>query len=141
MPKECGHTDSEDCMFCSECGECREDLDENDVCSDCQGSECYYKTPQCEGPLWTCETCGETFCEVHFHETDKGRNTECVACERQRKDQPMSNAVEDLCFNDVVARLTEKVQAMNGEELADLWNHEFDGTLTYLGDSQFALEP
>ena len=49
---------------------------------------CYYGIPECSGELWECQTCGEEYCEeVHFHETSKGRNVECVACERARKDE------------------------------------------------------
>lgn len=47
---------------------------------------CYYADPDvCEGELWTCQTCGQSFCEVHWHETDKGHNVECVGCERVRE--------------------------------------------------------
>jgi hypothetical protein len=49
---------------------------------------CYYADQQvCKSAeLWECETCQEQFCQVHWHETDKGRNVECVGCERERKD-------------------------------------------------------
>ena len=45
---------------------------------------CYYDSELCNGKLWRCKTCGEWFCETHWHETDLGRNVECVACERKR---------------------------------------------------------
>lgn len=48
---------------------------------------CYYATPDCEGDLWTCQSCGEQFCQTHWHQTDKGTNVECVACERVRREQ------------------------------------------------------
>lgn len=47
---------------------------------------CYYDTPLCKGSFWQCQTCGEWFCGFHFHVTDKGRNVECVVCERKRKE-------------------------------------------------------
>lgn len=47
--------------------------------------DCYYHDPDfCGGSWWSCLTCGETFCEEHFHRTDLGENVECVACERER---------------------------------------------------------
>jgi len=46
---------------------------------------CYYDNEICAGELWQCKTCGQWFCENHWHETDLGRNVECVACERWRK--------------------------------------------------------
>lgn len=48
-------------------------------------ARCYHDTPECKGELWQCQTCGELFCQTHWHETSKGRNVECVACERQRR--------------------------------------------------------
>lgn len=48
---------------------------------------CYYGDANvCNGELWECGTCGEQFCDQHWHETDKGKNAECVGCERERKD-------------------------------------------------------
>lgn len=59
-----------------------EDEEERDA-----SEECYYHDAKlCRGETWECETCGETFCDFHFHDTDKGHNVECVACERSRKD-------------------------------------------------------
>lgn len=49
--------------------------------------DCYFGTPDCEGPLWTCQTCGEKFCQYHFHETTAGYNVECAGCEYNRKEQ------------------------------------------------------
>lgn len=47
---------------------------------------CYYDDNEaCGGELWQCKTCGQWFCENHWHETDLGRNVECVACERARR--------------------------------------------------------
>lgn len=34
-PTDCTHHESEDCMTCQECGECREDLNDDDLCCDC----------------------------------------------------------------------------------------------------------
>jgi hypothetical protein len=42
---------------------------------------CYFATEDCHGELWTCETCGERFCQYHWHQTDKGTNVECAGCE------------------------------------------------------------
>lgn len=50
--------------------------------------QCYYSSGSqgnlCQGALWECRTCGEIFCQAHFHETDLGYNIECVACETER---------------------------------------------------------
>ena len=46
---------------------------------------CYFSTKECEGELWQCETCGEWFCQLHWHETSKGRNVECAGCEYNRE--------------------------------------------------------
>lgn len=50
--------------------------------------ECYFNDGAlgCQGDLWQCKTCGEWFCQTHFHVTDKGRNVECVACEENTPD-------------------------------------------------------
>lgn len=55
---------------------------------------CYYADPaHCSGDLWQCVGCGESFCsEGHFHQTAKGYNVECVACERERKDAELLGA-------------------------------------------------
>jgi len=50
-------------------------------------SSCYYGNQICRGVLWECRTCGEMFCQAHHHQTSKGRNVECVACERNRKEK------------------------------------------------------
>lgn len=36
MNDECGHKDDEDCLICRQCGECREDVNDEDICMDCQ---------------------------------------------------------------------------------------------------------
>jgi hypothetical protein len=36
---ECGHKVAEDCMVCAICGRCREDLDEEDICTECGGTK------------------------------------------------------------------------------------------------------
>jgi hypothetical protein len=67
-----------------------EDEDEDDV--DASG-ECYYgDTNVCRGETWECQTCHEQFCETHWHETDKGKNVECVGCERIRQEKERENA-------------------------------------------------
>jgi len=45
---------------------------------------CYYNNELCRGELWKCRSCGEMFCQTHWHITSKGRNVECVACEGKR---------------------------------------------------------
>ncbi len=35
--------------------------------------------------LWECGTCGEMFCQTHWHETMLGKNVECSTCERKRE--------------------------------------------------------
>jgi len=35
--------------------------------------------------LWRCKTCGEWYCETHWHVTEKGKNVECSYCESRRK--------------------------------------------------------
>jgi hypothetical protein len=50
--------------------------------------ECYYNdVTVCGGGLWMCETCHQDYCTEHWHDTDKGHNVECVACERERKEK------------------------------------------------------
>lgn len=46
--------------------------------------KCYYNNELCAGVLWECSTCGESFCQTHWHQTDLGYEVECVACERER---------------------------------------------------------
>ena len=48
--------------------------------------ECYYRDESCAGELWECLTCGEFFCQTHWHRTTKGENVECCACEYNRDD-------------------------------------------------------
>ncbi len=50
-------------------------------------SECYFDNMLCSGESWVCETCGETYCSFHNHQTSKGDNVECSACERTRIEQ------------------------------------------------------
>jgi len=47
--------------------------------------KCYYDNELCDGELWLCQSCGESFCHTHWHETDLGYKVECVACEHERK--------------------------------------------------------
>lgn len=48
-------------------------------------TKCYYENPDfCSAEVWERETCGETYCTNHFHDTEKGNNVECVICERNR---------------------------------------------------------
>ncbi len=35
---------------------------------------------------WECLTCGEVFCETHWHFTSEGTNVECTDCERAREE-------------------------------------------------------
>jgi len=46
---------------------------------------CYFDTPECGGELWECQTCGEWFCQTHWHQTSKGYNVECAGCEYGRE--------------------------------------------------------
>jgi hypothetical protein len=64
-----------------------EEDDEEDDEDERHQPDCYYGDATCKGPLWTCQTCKEEFCGFHWHETDRGRNVECVACEQNRKDR------------------------------------------------------
>ena len=36
---------------------------------------------------WSCKTCGEYYCEMHWHETSEGKNVECSVCETKRLKQ------------------------------------------------------
>ncbi len=40
--------------------------------------------------LWKCETCGEYYCQIHWHQTVLGKNVECSACERRRLEQEVT---------------------------------------------------
>ena len=54
---------------------------------------CYYDEPSiCHGRTWKCRTCGERFCQTHWHETSKGKNVECVACEGARKEREAAHS-------------------------------------------------
>lgn len=50
------------------------------------GDNCYFDNELCKGQLWQCQTCGEWYCETHWHKTEKGVNVECVACEYNSAD-------------------------------------------------------
>lgn len=50
---------------------------------------CYYSTSDCAGEPWSCRTCGEEFCQTHFHTTQLGVNVECPACEAGRTNPPV----------------------------------------------------
>jgi hypothetical protein len=61
-----------------------DDYDEED---DLAHESCYYNDGDtCRGYTWDCQTCGETYCEAHNHTTSLGTDVECVACERERKE-------------------------------------------------------
>jgi hypothetical protein len=49
--------------------------------------KCYYDDSICQGELWVCDTCEQSYCQTHWHQTSKGTNVECVACERNRKEE------------------------------------------------------
>ncbi len=38
MDEECEHQENEECMICHECGMCREDVNSEDICTDCRNS-------------------------------------------------------------------------------------------------------
>ena len=62
------------------------DLDDDEE-SDSAHLDCYYAEPTiCQGSMWECGSCGNTYCQAHSHTTDLGTNVECVACERSRKE-------------------------------------------------------
>ena len=39
LGEDCAHKVTEDCLICAVCGRCREDLDEDDVCTECGSLE------------------------------------------------------------------------------------------------------
>lgn len=87
---------------------------------------CYYDDPlTCHGELWECETCHQLYCSAHWHETELGRNVECVACERQRKEEAAETG-------DNLGTVTETFPVLHGVPLrlaitpADIRTH-FDG--------------
>ena len=47
-------------------------------------TKCYYSDSICQGRVLTCRNCKEMYCQTHWHETSKGKNRECAACERER---------------------------------------------------------
>lgn len=59
----------------------------------------------CEGELWECQTCGEQYCQTHWHETELGRNVECVACERARKDAAKQDEAQLVYKQETVPEL------------------------------------
>ena len=36
MDDECNHQDNEECMTCIQCGKCKEDIDSEDICTECK---------------------------------------------------------------------------------------------------------
>lgn len=70
-----------------------------------QEETCYYRTEECTDDLWSCQTCGETFCSHHFHVTSKGTNVECVACEQARLEGETQNSEERAASSSSAHRL------------------------------------
>lgn len=42
--------------------------------------------------LWECESCGEQFCQTHWHSTALGKDVECSSCERGRIERQEAEA-------------------------------------------------
>ena len=78
--------DSED-SFCSkvcEAGYVARQKAEDEALA--QVYKCMFACDECHGELWTCEYCGDNFCQLHSHQTVNGKNVECCACEHSRPD-------------------------------------------------------
>ena len=66
--------------------------EENCIYPSDPNQHCYYHEPSvCTNNLWQCQTCNEWFCSYHWHETAKGRNVECAACEYNRQEYGEEN--------------------------------------------------
>lgn len=74
---------------------------------------CYYANDTCEGDTWQCQTCKEHYCQTHSHVSSKGHNTECVACERERKD------AELLAEDERVERAVAKADVIDKLDIPD----------------------
>ncbi len=59
-------------------------------------SKCVHDGVLCTDETWECQACGNTYCQKHSHVSSKGRNKECAACERDRKDAELLNAPDPL---------------------------------------------
>jgi hypothetical protein len=93
--------------------------------------KCYYDNELCdyEQGLWQCQTCKEWFCFAHSHTTEKGKNVECVACERARVEQ------ENFEYE-----LWTRASRMKGHGLRDYLEDFFDNTgfrSSYAGETVF----
>lgn len=62
--------------------------------------QCYYRSNECGGELWTCKSCNEDFCDTHFHCTSLGTNVECRACEIKRQELEEETRTGDFEFVD-----------------------------------------
>lgn len=74
---------------------------------------CYHDNAACEGDLWQCLSCRETFCQAHARITTRGPNKECEGCERERKD------AEQLDADDPTDRLAARADPGNKLDIAD----------------------
>jgi hypothetical protein len=80
-------------------------------------NECYYRTADaCHGERWTCAGCNEKFCQTHFHVTDKGRNVECVACERRRAEAPAPMPLPNHFFENVPRHCDVELRGTSGTQ-------------------------
>ena len=54
---------------------------------------------------WECQSCGETYCQTHWHETELGMNVECSSCERKRLSRQDPGSFNDMTeeeFSDIL---------------------------------------
>lgn len=63
-------------------------------------AQCYYRSEECSKVFWTCKSCGEDFCETHFHYTSLGKNVECRVCEIKRLELEEETRTGDFEFVD-----------------------------------------
>lgn len=74
-----------------------EEIEEDDELDEITSDDhtCYYDNHLCAGLTWECQTCHEHYCQTHWHETSKGSNVECVACERERIETAKEDSTAD----------------------------------------------
>lgn len=82
--------------------------------------KCYYG---CESEeLWQCKTCEAWYCQGHWHETSRGRNVECVACEgarQKREDEDPPRWAYMLDIRQVATKIAAMIDVDPGADLED----------------------
>lgn len=101
-------------------------------------ANCYYGEAECDSDDWKCQTCGETYCGYHFHNTDKGQNVECVACERERKESQEEPTFHD-CYHCGKPMMVNEAGIANHLTVFDGIDHNADANHVPIPDGDMNL--